>query len=122
MVNTTWRPNSTWAGSPASQFLNDVFQTRRSRTGTGSGLSPALPTDDWQLILDGDAKMLRLEGAFPRRAARRGRATRPRPAPTDPDGFVAWFEALKETGPGQGDPLFPWLAEAGRAWTRCAGS
>jgi hypothetical protein len=32
-------------------------------------------------------------------------------APQDPDGFVAWFEALAEQGPGQGDPLFPWLAE-----------
>jgi len=25
----------------------------------------------------------------------------------DPDGFIAWFEQLKSTGPGQGDPLFP---------------
>lgn len=32
-------------------------------------------------------------------------------APSDPDGFVAWFEDLKATGPGQGDPLFPWLAK-----------
>lgn len=31
-------------------------------------------------------------------------------APRDPDGFVRWFEALRENGPGQGDPLFPWLA------------
>src|SRR3954451_297376 len=30
--------------------------------------------------------------------------------PTEPDGFIAWFEQLKHTGPGQGDPLFPWLA------------
>jgi Iron-containing redox enzyme len=30
--------------------------------------------------------------------------------PDDPDGFLRWFERLKETGPGQGDPLFPWLA------------
>jgi hypothetical protein len=29
--------------------------------------------------------------------------------PTDADAFIAWFEALKETGPGQGDALFPWL-------------
>ena len=33
-------------------------------------------------------------------------------APTDPDGFIAWFEALRDRGPGQQDPLFPWLAEA----------
>ena len=30
--------------------------------------------------------------------------------PSDPDGFIAWFEQLRDTGPGQGDPLFPWLA------------
>lgn len=30
--------------------------------------------------------------------------------PRDADAFVAWFEALKDHGPGQGDPLFPWLA------------
>lgn len=31
-------------------------------------------------------------------------------APDNPDEFVKWFEHLKQTGPGQGDPLFPWLA------------
>jgi hypothetical protein len=31
--------------------------------------------------------------------------------PADVEGFIAWFEELKETGPGQGDPLFPFLAE-----------
>lgn len=30
--------------------------------------------------------------------------------PQDVDGFINWFERLKQTGPGQGDPLFPWLA------------
>jgi hypothetical protein len=30
--------------------------------------------------------------------------------PSNVDGFIAWFEQLKLTGPGQGDPLFPWLA------------
>jgi hypothetical protein len=30
--------------------------------------------------------------------------------PSDVDGFIAWFERLKHSGPGQGDPLFPWLA------------
>jgi hypothetical protein len=31
--------------------------------------------------------------------------------PSDVDGFIAWFEHLKQAGPGQGDALFPWLAE-----------
>jgi hypothetical protein len=31
--------------------------------------------------------------------------------PTKPKAFIKWFENLKVTGPGQGDILFPWLAE-----------
>src|SRR6185503_14932814 len=31
-------------------------------------------------------------------------------APRDPQRFLAWFEHLAIAGPGQGDPLFPWLA------------
>jgi hypothetical protein len=34
-------------------------------------------------------------------------------APEIPGAFVAWFEGLEATGPGQHDPLFPWLAEKG---------
>lgn len=54
--------------------------------------------------------MLRLEHGFIEelRAEVREHAAE---APTDADGFITWFEALKETGPGQHDPLFPWLAE-----------
>jgi hypothetical protein len=32
--------------------------------------------------------------------------------PPEPERFVAWFENLRDVGPGQGDPLFPWLAES----------
>jgi heme oxygenase-like protein len=32
--------------------------------------------------------------------------------PSEAEGFVRWFEALRSVGPGQDDPLFPWLAEA----------
>ncbi|MDZ4690295.1 iron-containing redox enzyme family protein [Terricaulis sp.] len=31
--------------------------------------------------------------------------------PSDTVAFSAWFDALTQSGPGQGDPLFPWLAE-----------
>lgn len=37
-------------------------------------------------------------------------------APRDADAFVDWFEGLKQTGPGQGDPLFPWLSSAAPEW------
>lgn len=72
--------------------------------------TPALPEeapgDDLDIFLDMQREEIRfLEGARARVAARAAGA------PTDPDGFVAWFEELDRSGPGQGDPLFPWLAE-----------
>src|SRR3954470_2607768 len=44
--------------------------------------------------------------------ARAAVAPRARAAPAEPDDFVRWFEDLRDTGPGQGDPLFPWLAQS----------
>lgn len=54
--------------------------------------------------------MLRLEGKFIE-SLRYEAADAALAAPTDADGFIRWFEALEEDGPGQRDPLFPWLAE-----------
>lgn len=31
--------------------------------------------------------------------------------PSEASAFVAWFESMSQWGPGQGDPLFAWLAE-----------
>ena len=92
-----------------SQFLNAAFQQGLAQW-NAQRLAPAFPSDDWQLILDGDAKMLRLEGAF-LEELRAEIADEAAAAPRDAEGFLAWFENLQETGPGQGDPLFPWLAE-----------
>ena len=60
-------------------------------------------------MLDGDAKMLRLEGAF-LEELRAEVADAAAAAPGDPASFLAWFENLQHDGPGQRDPLFPWLA------------
>jgi len=73
-------------------------------------LSPGFPTDDWQDTLEDDHRMLRAEGAWIE-GFRDEVKDRCASVPTDPDGFVAWFETLKLTGPGQNDPLFAWLAE-----------
>ena len=63
-------------------------------------------------------RMERLEGGFIEEL-RAEVAEQAAAVPTDPAGFVAWFEDLKQTGPGQGDPLFPWLAtQATRAELR----
>lgn len=72
-------------------------------------LLPALPRDDWSEILRADSATLLEEGCFveqERRRVQRAAAL----APTEPDAFARWFEQLRETGPGQGDALFPWLA------------
>jgi hypothetical protein len=73
-------------------------------------LSAGQPGPGWQDDLKADYEMALVEGAFIERE-RQAIAARAAAAPTDVEGFIAWFEALKETGPGQNDPLFPWLAE-----------
>ena len=97
------------AQSGADQFLNDAFQ-RALAHWNHARLAPQFPGEQWQKELDQDVRMLRLEGAFLEQL-RTEVAAEAAQAPTDVDGFIAWFEALQETGPGQGDPLFPWIAE-----------
>lgn len=75
-------------------------------------LAAEVPTPDWPALLDEDQRMLRLEGAFVE-AFRAHVANLVADVPSDPEGFIAWFEDLKASGPGQWDPLFAWLeAEA----------
>ncbi len=73
-------------------------------------LQPGFPEADWELKLARDHRMQRLEGSF-LEGLRAQVAEQAAEAPTDADGFLAWFEALEQEGPGQGDPLFAWLAE-----------
>ncbi|MCZ4343137.1 iron-containing redox enzyme family protein [Sphingomonadaceae bacterium G21617-S1] len=92
-----------------SQFLTDSFQ-RGLAHWNRERLQPRLPDTDWNMLLDRDTRMLRLERGFIQEL-RAGIVDDAAQAPTDPDSFIAWFEHLKEAGPGQGDPLFPWLGE-----------
>lgn len=73
-------------------------------------LRPAFAAADWSALIGEEAGMRILEGGFVERE-RAGIAARAATAPCDPDAFVAWFEALAANGPGQGDRLFPYLAE-----------
>ena len=98
------------AEEPAPQFFTDEFQ-RGLAQWNHARLAPQFPSDDWQKGLEKDLKMLRLEGGFVEEL--RGEvADEASAAPQDADGFIAWFEALQENGPGQRDPLFPWIAES----------
>jgi hypothetical protein len=96
-------------GEAVSQFLTDSFQ-RGLAHWNRERLQPAFPTADWQKNLDRDGRMLRLEGGF-LEELRRDVADEAAAAPVEAAAFVAWFEDLKRAGPGQGDPLFSWLAD-----------
>ncbi|WP_025294205.1 iron-containing redox enzyme family protein [Sphingomonas sanxanigenens] len=91
-----------------SQFLTDSFQ-RGLAHWNRERLEPQFPTEEWRHTLERDVRMMRLEGGFIEEL-RAEVAEEAAGAPTDVDGFIDWFEDLKQRGPGQGDPLFPWLA------------
>lgn len=73
-------------------------------------LSPGTPSADWERDLRDEGRMRWLEGVWIE-TLREQIAPRAAAAPQDVEGFVAWFEDLRLTGPGQNDPLFDWLAE-----------
>jgi hypothetical protein len=90
-------------------FFTDEAQQRLAHWNR-ERLSPGLPNEDWRRRLADDHEFLLLEGCFLEQLCA-DVAEQAGEAPTDAEGFVSWFEDLKATGPGQGDPLFPWLAE-----------
>jgi hypothetical protein len=73
-------------------------------------MTPSRDATQWSAGLDDETCLRRAEYGFVE-ALRALIEERAKQAPDSADAFVAWFEALQENGPGQGDPLFPWLAE-----------
>jgi hypothetical protein len=71
-------------------------------------LEPSLPTAQWPDELAMYCSVLQAEGEFVESVRARIKPLASEiPAEVKP--FMAWFERLREKGPGQGDPLFPWL-------------
>jgi hypothetical protein len=70
---------------------------------------PGLPEDTSPDRITREARIAEAEVAFVE-ALRKATALQTAGIPASEDSFIAWFEGLKVTGPGQGDPLFPWLA------------
>lgn len=81
-------------------------------------MMPRLNGEKWRNWLDEETRLRREEHAFVEkmRAEVRERAES---VPETPDEFVAWFEALEQSGPGQHDELFPWLAETASREQMC---
>lgn len=105
MANTN--ENETTSGvtqSSAEELHQRLTDWNRHR------LAPSFDATDWENQLKHELALRVLEGRFveeERRLVHHDALS----APTDPDGFIHWFEALKERGPGQNDPLFDWLAD-----------
>lgn len=91
------------------QFLNNAFQRTLAKWNR-ERLAPTFPDVDWRKDFERNMQMLRLEGAFVDEL-RAEVVEDLNEVPDEPEAFVAWFEALKDNGPGQNHPLFVWLAE-----------
>jgi hypothetical protein len=88
----------------SEQLQSQLAQLNRMR------LVPARPDTSWRVSLDEEVALRRLELTWlEQQRVHVGPVANG--APRDAAQFVTWFEGLKLTGPGQGDPLFRWLAE-----------
>jgi pyrroloquinoline quinone (PQQ) biosynthesis protein C len=87
-------------GTIFEQTQDALARFNRARLTPGIGIDAGAP--------DAQA-MLAMEQSFIR-SLRQSVAPFLKDLPADPPEFMHWYEDLKETGPGQGDPLFPWIA------------
>jgi hypothetical protein len=92
------------------ELANPVDFHQRLTKWNSRRLQPTIPNDNWVADAREDAEMILLEGALIERL-RQDAEPWLADLPDTPAGFVRWFEALKGQGPGENDPLFPWLAE-----------
>jgi hypothetical protein len=91
------------SGPGFALFQRELTRCNRQR------LEPSLPHPGWRDEIENASVVLAAESEFVE-AVRHEVAPLIAAIPQDVDGFIAWFEDLGDTGPGQGDPLFPWLA------------
>ena len=97
--------------APASKDILSEELHRKLAAFNERRFAPDLPRDDWRDALSAYVDDVTLEREYLEKERRHVR-DRAASAPVDPDGFVAWFESLEKTGPGQHDDLFPWLANS----------
>lgn len=106
MIDLTSAGNACALHGPAFEGFHTALALYNSHQ-----LQPGFPDKNWREDFDAYAKVMRAEGEYIE-AVREEINPLVVGIPESVDDFIAWFEALKENGPGQDDPLFPWLAEA----------
>ncbi|WP_069039616.1 iron-containing redox enzyme family protein [Methyloversatilis sp. RAC08] len=90
--------------------MNEHLHRRLARLNR-QRLQPGMADAQWRAGLREQSALRELEGAFVE--AERAALTEQLDAlPSGADAFMNWFENLAETGPGQDDPLFRWLADS----------
>lgn len=83
------------------------FQRELSRR-NAARLEPATPVDDWRGDVRERAALAEAEIGYVE-SVRDAIAPLVSNIPSDADAFLSWYERLAQNGPGQNDPLFPWL-------------
>jgi Iron-containing redox enzyme len=94
----------------ASQLDGDgfaVFQRELTKYNRRR-LEPSLPSSQWRDEIATHCRVTQAEGEFVEAVRARIRPLAS-DIPSEVEAFVAWFERLRASGPGQADPLFPWL-------------
>jgi hypothetical protein len=92
-----------------SDEANDALHRELAYFNRGR-LSPGFAHPYWRSALRDELRLRESEGYFVE-AERQCVQPLLTDVPEQAGAFVDWFEQLKHNGPGQGDPLFPWLAE-----------
>ena len=103
-IPLTFEPATSLPVRPQDRLHHRLATLNRRR------FMPALPVTNWYEQSEETSALMEDEHAF-LEGLRAEIAETAAKAPSEPGRFRDWFGALKESGPGQGDVLFPWLAE-----------
>ncbi len=95
---------------PSAQEWQHQYHARLNQSNSNR-LVPAHLRPGWRADLKTEYEMRVEEGHFVERERQLVQRTA-QEAPEEPSAFLRWFEDLRDRGPGQGDPLFAWLAGA----------
>lgn len=97
--------------SVSSKFPRDMSALHSRLTSFNAvRMKPLLGSHEWEADLLAEIDLRVEEGMFIE--SERGHiASLLAGLPTELDGFMQWFERLRDSGPGQNDRLFPWLAD-----------